>query len=831
LLVDVELYRRDLQVGGAHPVRLSAIDIGPSVPRRTFLFLHGFGGSAAQWEHQLRAFSQHDRAVALDLRGHGQSEAPPGPYDMPALVADAAAAVRALKIRPPIVLVGHSFGAALAVEAAVTRSVPAERLVLIAAAGEYPLAAFYRAALALPTWLLDAIHPFVRRALSARPEVLQRIYRQALRPWVGWDRLRKLPVPTLVVRGHRDRVFGRQYMEEVARVIPRAQDVHVGASGHMVMLERREAVNRAIERFVGPSAAPRSRPSAPWVARYDRGVPEAVHVPDIPLPQLLESSARRFPYRPAMWFAGQGTSYHQLEQAANRFAQALLSLGVLPGDRVMILLPNLPQSVVTFYGALKAGAVAVFATPLSEPEELLRQIRDSHSEVLITLTRYHAVAARALQETELRHALITGVWEAMPPAASVWFRWTSARASGDLPPAALPPGMHHLPAVVRRHRAERPRVEMNPQDLAVLQYTGGTTDVPRGVMLTHRNLVANTLQVRHWIPDVREGREVVLSVLPFSHIYGLTTAMSVPIALGGAMIILPTFRTSSVLEAIRRYRPTLFPGVPAMYTAINDFPGARRFGLQSIRACISGAAPLPVEVQEAFERLTRGKLVEGYGLTEASPVTHANPLHGARRPGSIGLPIPGTEAKIVDLSNGRDLPPGKVGELAVRGPQVMRGYWKRPAETREALRPGGWLLTGDLARMDLEGYFTIVARKKEMILAGAYQVYPRDVEEVLHEHPKVREAAVVGIRRRRWPSQKVKAYVVLRQGESLTSQELIELCRTRLKSYAVPWEVEFVPELPKSFVGKVLRRVLIEREESSSVGDNASRRRRAAAGR
>jgi long-chain acyl-CoA synthetase len=330
-------------------------------------------------------------------------------------------------------------------------------------------------------------------------------------------------------------------------------------------------------------------------------------------------------------------------------------------------------------------------------------------------------------------------------------------------------------------------------------------------MLTHRNLVANTLQVRHWIPDLREGREVVLSVLPFSHIYGLTTALSVPVALGGAMVVLPTFQTSSVLQAIRRHRPSLFPGVPAMYTAINDFPGARRFGVESIRACISGAAPLPVEVQEAFERLTRGRLVEGYGLTEASPVTHANPLHGVRRPGSIGVPIPGTEAKVVDLTSGRDLPPGRVGELAVRGPQVMRGYWGRPRETRETLRAGGWLMTGDLARMDRDGYFTIVARKKEMILAGAYQVYPRDVEEVLHEHPKVREAAVVGIQQKRWPSQKVKAFVVLRQGENATERELIDLCRTRLKSYAVPWQVEFVSELPKTFVGKVLRRVLIER--------------------
>jgi long-chain acyl-CoA synthetase len=320
-----------------------------------------------------------------------------------------------------------------------------------------------------------------------------------------------------------------------------------------------------------------------------------------------------------------------------------------------------------------------------------------------------------------------------------------------------------------------------------------------------------------------EGEEVVLSVLPFSHIYGLTTAMSVPVSIAGTMVILANFVTPKVLRAIRRHRPTLFPGVPTMYTALNDYPGIRRYRIDSIRACISGAAPLPVEVQESFERLTRGRLVEGYGLTEASPVTHANPLLGPRRAGSIGLPLPGTEAKIVDFTTGRDLRPGKVGELAVRGPQVMMGYWNRERETRAVLRRGGWLLTGDLARMDPDGFFHILARKKEMILAGRYQVYPRDVEEVLHEHPKVREAAVVGITRRRWPLQRVKAYVVLRQGESATEEELIRLCRGRLKAYAVPWTVEFVQELPKSFVGKVLRRVLLESQAESPQPDIGGR--------
>jgi long-chain acyl-CoA synthetase len=394
------------------------------------------------------------------------------------------------------------------------------------------------------------------------------------------------------------------------------------------------------------------------------------------------------------------------------------------------------------------------------------------------------------------------------------------------PPRRLPPGFSLYSRLLYTRSHNPPEVLAGPDAVAVLQYTGGTTAEPKGVMLSHRNLVANALQTRHWLPDVREGGEVILSVLPFSHIYGLMTALIIPVTMAGSMVILPTFVTADVLQAVRRHRPTLFPGVPTMYTAINDFPGVRHYGVGSIRACISGAAPLPIEVQEAFERLTRGRLVEGYGLTEAGPVTHANTFSGMRKVGSIGVPLPSTEAKIVDLSSGRDLPPGKIGELAVRGPQVMLGYWNHPKTTRETITRGGWLLTGDLARQDPDGYFQIIARKKEMILAGRYQVYPRDIEEVLYEHPKVREAAVVGVQALRWPWQKVKAYVVLRKGEEASETELIALCRRRLESYAVPWKIEFVDDLPKSFVGKVLRRVLIERSEAElQIPEPPARRR------
>lgn len=817
--VDIELYRRDIRLESEKTLNLSTIDIAPESPRRTLVFIHGFGGDARQWVYQLHHFSRHDRVIALDLRGHGQSDRPEGPYDVTTLIDDLAAALRTLQTQFPCVLLGHSFGGALAVEFAARYPEKVERVVLIATTGEYPLARGLRWALSLPVVLLNLAYPFVRRALAAPPTVLKRMYQQAVEPWNGWDLLRSLTVPALVIRGHRDRVFARQYFEKVAQVIPDAEDVNVGVSGHLVMLERREAVNRAIERFLDGrrnwSEAP-TRTSLmkrrPWLAFYDAGVPYTIGVPDVGLDQFLTSAARRFPHQPAILFKGKSLSYRRLERDANRFARALHQLGVNRGDRVMILLPNLPQTVIAFFGILKAGAVAAFSTPLSNPEELVRQVETSGATALVTLTTHAKVASQALEASDLRHVIYTQVWDYLPWTKALASRLKRARQRADWLSRGHQRGAHAFRRLLENQPPRHSRIEVNPQELAVLQFTGGTTDVPKGVMLTHRNLVANTLQTRHWLPDVQEGHEVVLAVLPFSHIYGLMTAMSVTVAMAGAMVILPTFSTAEVLRSIRRYRPTLFPGVPTMYTAINDFPGVRRFRVNSIRACISGAAPLPVEVQEAFEKLTRGRLVEGYGLTEAGPVTHANPFNGVRKVGSIGIPFPSTEAKIVDLASGRAMGPGKIGELAVRGPQVMRGYWEDPRSTEEVLTADGWLQTGDLARMDEDGYFQIIARKKEMILAGEYQVYPRDVEEVLYEHPKVREATVVGIQKPRWPFQRVKAYVVLRAGEQASEEELIDLCRRRLETYAVPWQVEFVDELPKSFVGKVLRRVLIERD-------------------
>jgi len=552
------------------------------------------------------------------------------------------------------------------------------------------------------------------------------------------------------------------------------------------------------------------RQERPWLDHYPDGVPYTVGLPPVPMHRLLRSAARRFPLRTALIFEGGRMTYRRLNRDSSRFANLLRAMGVARGERVLILLPNLPQTVITYYGTLKAGAVVVFTTPLSEPEELARQVRDSGARVLVTLTRLADTARAVKAKTQLEHVILTNVKDYLPEPRRTWFTLTREAKEGHRLRLPLEAGLHLLSAELDKYGPHAPEVEVQPDDLALIQYTSGTTAQPRGVMLSQRNLVANSLQTRHWLPELREAAEVFLSVLPFSHSYGMTVALNVPVTIGATMVVLPSFVTADVLRAIRRYRPTIFPGVPTMYTAINNFPGVRRFGIQSIKACISGAAPLPVEVQESFEKLTHGRLVEGYGLTEATTVTHANPLQGLRKVGSIGIPLPSTEAKIVDLANGRKLPPGKVGELAVRGPQVMLGYWNAGPEAREFVSRDGWLLTGDLARMDEDGYFAVVARKREMILAGDYQVYPRDVEEVLYENPKVKEVAVVGVQPPRWPFQRVKAYVVLREGASASEDELMEMCRRRLDEYAVPWKIEFRQELPKNFVGKVLRRVLVE---------------------
>jgi long-chain acyl-CoA synthetase len=825
--VDLALYREEVAVSRDPLVRLSYIDVAPENPEQTIVLVHGYGGRALHWNYQLTTFSDDYRVVAVDLRGHGSSDKPNTQYLMDEFVADLEAALPKIGVNDPFVLVGHSFGGAIAAEYAAKHPDLVSRLVLIATAGEYKLSPFLKLVFRLPIVLLNLLEPILRRAtLYAPPRVLKEFYLNTLSPWVGWELFEQLQMPALIIRGDRDRVFPDSAFEEVARRIPDSEEVNVGVSSHMVMWERRDAVERAIARFIGTrhtswrdqggSSQRRAQMfiQRPWLRHYEEGVPPTLALPNRALPRLLHRAAQRFPNRPATIFMGRTLTYRQLNRQANRLANALRSQGLDTDGRVMLLLPNTPQFVIGYYGILKAGGVVVSASPASKSDEIVRQVIDSKAETLITLTLFSKTTRQALEQSEtLKHVVFTNIKDYLAWPKRVLFTLARERKEGHALTNGLQQGEHRWIDLMRGHHATELEVETDPEATALIQYTGGTTDKPKGVMLSHHALMSNSFQTRHWVPGLNEGREALLCVVPFAHIYGMTAAMNVAISIGAAMIILPNFVTQEVLKAIKRYKPTLFPGVPTMYVNINEFPGVRRFGIKSIKACISGAAPLPVEVAEAFEKLTRGRLVEGYGLTEAGPVTHANPLYGRRKFGSIGIPVPNTEAKVMDVVVGKEVSSGQIGELWVRGPQIMQGYWGMGEETDAALHDG-WLATGDIVRMDGDGYFQVLSRRKDMILAGTYQVYPRDVEEILYEHPAVKEVAVVGLQKKRWPSKRVKAYVVLngRHDPEEKRQELMDLCRRRLEEYAVPWQIEFRDELPKSFVGKVLRRLLVEEE-------------------
>ncbi len=547
----------------------------------------------------------------------------------------------------------------------------------------------------------------------------------------------------------------------------------------------------------------------PWLRFYEPGVPHTLVYPDVPIPAFLDETAARFATHPATTFFGATMSYRTLQMMADRFAASLHRLGLRAGDRVSLHLPNSPQYLIAYYGTLKAGGIVVPCNPLYVEREIAEQLIDSGAEIAVTLDLFYPRLVAVRQQTKVREVIVTGIQDYFPPLLRLLYP-IKARREG-----------HHvrIPKASDVHRfieqlaipATTPTVRADPASLAVLLYTGGTTGTPKGAMLTHRNLVCNALQARSWYTKPRTGKESTLAVLPFFHSYGMTSVMNYAVSLGTRLILLPRFQVDDVLKAINRYHPTLFPGVPTIYTALINHPNIRRFALRSISACISGAAALPVEVQSRFEALTGGRLVEGYGLTEASPVTHTTPIFGVRKPGSIGIPIPDTDARIVDLESGtRTLGPGEVGELVIQGPQVMQGYWNKPEETAQTLR-GGWLYTGDLARMDDDGYFFVVDRKKEMIITGGLNVYPRDVEEVLYGHPAVMEAAAIGVPDA-YRGEVVKAFVVLKAGAQVTADDLIQHCRRGLAPFKVPKTVEFRTQLTKSLVGKILRRVLAEEE-------------------
>jgi long-chain acyl-CoA synthetase len=563
-----------------------------------------------------------------------------------------------------------------------------------------------------------------------------------------------------------------------------------------------------------------------WHVHYEKGVPQTVDIPDMPLFTILRDSARRFPKKIAVRMIlryltkgiriGSTLTFRELDEASDRFATALYSLGVRQRERVAIMLPNLPQYTVAFFGILKAGAIAVNTNPTYTPRELQQQLQDSGTETIITLTGLYDKVRSISAQTNLKHTILTDIVD------SLAWHWQilaarQVRATGmmtKVPPAAH---VHDFYGLIRSHAPQPPAVSYQADDVQVLQYTGGTTGIPKAAMLTHRNLLSNAIQIQAWLNDIEIGGEKILGALPFFHIYGLTASVLTASKIAAESVMIPNPRQADlILQIIDHERISFYPAVPTMYSMLINHPRVQEFDLHSVRACISAGAPLPDEVARRFEELTKGYLVEGYGLTETSPAAVLNPFRGKRRVGAIGVPIPNTNVEIVAMEPDeqgeyRQVPLGDQGELVVYGPQVMKGYWNNPDETAKTINSRGGLHTGDIVRMDEDGFIYVVDRKKDLIITSGYNVTPREVEEVLYMHPKVMEACVAGI-----PSQGrgevVKAYIVLKPGEEAMVSEIRTFCKAYLAHYKVPKYVEFRRELPKSQIGKVLRRILVEEE-------------------
>ncbi|XWN53584.1 long-chain-fatty-acid--CoA ligase [Anoxybacillus flavithermus] len=551
----------------------------------------------------------------------------------------------------------------------------------------------------------------------------------------------------------------------------------------------------------------------PWLALYPQQVPHSIDYPRKPLQQFLREAVEQFPHKTAIHFLGKELTYKEIYEQAIKLASYLQQLGLQKGDRVSIMLPNCPQAVISYYAILFAGGIVVQTNPLYTERELEYQLNDSGAKIIIALDLLYPRIMKVKAHTKIEHMIITSIKDYLPFPKNVLYPLVQKKQTGMIVRVKHEGDCHLFTKALSLASGKVKETDVDPiEDVALLQYTGGTTGFPKAAMLTHHNLTANTLMCTKWMYKCGRGNESILGVLPFFHVYGMTTVMNLSIMEGYKMILLPKFDVETTLKTIEKQRPTLFPGAPTIYIALLNHPNLKKYDLSSIKICISGSAPLPVEVQEQFEAVTGGKIIEGYGLTEASPVTHSNFIwDGKRIKGSIGVPWPDTEAMIVSLETGERVNVNEIGEIVVRGPQVMKGYWNRPEETAATLRDG-WLYTGDLGYMNEEGYFFVVDRKKDMIIASGYNVYPREVEEVLYEHPKVQEAVVIGVPDA-YRGETVKAFVVIKEGETCTEEELDQFMRSKLAAYKVPRIYEFRKELPKTAVGKILRRALVEEEK------------------
>jgi long-chain acyl-CoA synthetase len=522
---------------------------------------------------------------------------------------------------------------------------------------------------------------------------------------------------------------------------------------------------------------------------YPNTIASHFEIPNVTLNNILKERAVQYSDKIALTFYDKEITYKELASLVETFASTLQKRGVKKGDRVAIMLPNCPQYVIAYYGILRAGAIVTQVNPMLVERELTHILQDSGSETIIIYDAVYPRLKAVQDDTQIKDVIVVSLQSTqISYAPDLTFDEFLSLGDGQVQSVTIEP----------------------EHDIAVLQYTGGTTGRSKGVMLTHRNLVANVMQCAEFYKEtIKYGQERYLTVIPLFHVFAMTSGMNLSIYIGANNILLPRFDLQEVLNTIRDKQPTFFPGVPTMYVAITNYPGVEQYGINSIRVCNSGSAPMAVELMHEFERKTGAIVLEGYGLSEASPVTHCNPPFAQRKPGTVGIGLPMTEYKVVDVATGtKEVKPGELGELIIRGPQVMKGYWNMPEETAVTLRDG-WLYTGDIATVDEEGYVSIVDRKKDMIIASGYNIYPREIEEVLYEHPAVREAVVIGVPDV-YRGETVKAILVLKEGKTVSEEDILDYCRKNLAAYKVPRMIEFRQELPKTNVGKILRRVLRE---------------------
>jgi len=830
---DVDLHRYTIKLpnrlADGRPLEMSVVDSGAHDAAQTMVFIHGFGGRAAYWENQLEHFQADYRVIALDLRGHGYTDAPTeadgARYDVPELVADIEVALDVLQVPQHFILVCHSFGGALSSFFLQKYSDRVSALVVISSAVRFKLRWPGRMVLRVPpgvlTWL-RRILPYVGfNAARIYPpaHVVYLQNRNGLSVWDGTEYLRNIRTPTVVILGQRDILFSHTSYKEVARLIPNVEEVVIPVSAHQVMVERPDAVNRTIERFLQEQIDPlmvfehKSQKRAqrrlalkaleaerPWLKFYDTRTPYRIKPPTVALPRLLEATARRFARTPAVDYFGGRMDWRTIDRLSNRFAHGLLALRIKPGERVMLALPNIPNWIIAYYGILKMGGVAVLTDAHTGKETLFDRIADTNSVMLITATdRYRSL--RADLQTDPRTAGLHRVAFATLMDHMGWREKLKFALLHNIQDGHWLPWFHRdkqYGKLQRRYIKFRqvlarggycpPDVPLSVENVAAIVYSYGRSGTPLPIPLTHRNLAANALQLRHWLPESRPGAERFLAQQPLSLAYGLTGLLHLGVYLGATLILMPETNMPLLLKTIKKLQPTYFPTTPNIIRQLAHTPGVRRFGLASIRVCAVAGAPLALEIREMFEKITRGRLVEAYGLAEASPAVLAMPLAGRRQSGVVGLPLPDTEAKIVDLDSGIAVEPDQLGELWVRGPQVFAGYGgsnpKNANATGHVLRDG-WLATGDIASMDENGFFTIIDRRENMLIRNGQQVFPRLIEDTLYEHPAIASAHV----RREQDAHgtiRLHALVTLHRNLVATEEELVKYCARRLHPDSLP---------------------------------------------